>query len=144
MARWLERHPINRKVAGSIPSQDQFQIPVGMCAKGNQSMFLSLSLSLSSPLSMSSGEDKKVKNKKELEIKLLYFVVCVMCTHVFVRTIHGIIVPQLLFPWYVIIISIYNAHHYFSLEYWGKKVCIIHSKTWYCKSHIYDNNITQQ
>ena len=46
---------------------------------------------------------------------------CIMRTHVFMCIIHGIIMPIIICPWYVIVIPMYNAHPYFYLKIWGKK-----------------------
>ena len=54
-----------------------------------------------------------------------------MHTHVSVCiTYMGLLYP-LLYPWYVIIIPMYNAHPYFSLINLGKKMCIIYGKIQY-------------
>ena len=76
--------------------------------------------------------DKK-KLKKYIITKplLLYFVMyvlqCIIHTHVFMHIIHGIIIPM----YNIIIIPMYNAHPYFSLKNFRKKVCNIHGKIWY-------------
>ena len=65
---------------------------------------------------------------------------CMMRTHIFVCIIHGIIIPPLLHPWYVIITPMYNVHSYFSLKKFGpKKVHILHGKIRYAKESMERN-----
>ena len=60
----------------------------------------------------------------------------------FVHTTHRIII-SLLYPWYVIIVPIYNAYPYFSLKNLGK-VCIIYSKIQDSKVTLLQNGCTSQ
>ena len=46
-----------------------------------------------------------------------------MHTHAFVRITHG-----LLYPWYVISITMYNTHLYFPSEIWAKKCALYTGK----------------
>ena len=55
---WLERHPINQKVPGSVHSPGTYENSPSLgCLRGNRSRFLSLSLSLPSLLSKTNWRD---------------------------------------------------------------------------------------
>ena len=55
----------------------------------------------------------------------LYFAMC-NAYPCFVCIIH-----EIMYPWYVIIIPMYNAHPYFPLKNLGKKLCITHRNIQY-------------
>ena len=53
---------------------------------------------------------------------------CIMHTHVFGAWYAGLLYS---YPWYVIIIPMYNAHPYLSSKIWAKKVHTTHGKCGY-------------
>ena len=77
VAQWIEHWPVNKRVAGLIPSQGTClvagQVPKRGRARGNHTlMFLSLSFSLPSSLSKNKINKILKKKKKKLSIKHNY------------------------------------------------------------------------